>query len=95
MAERERIDLSRISVSDMVDQFVAAMARYESRIPLERRADWLDLAARLLVLRSRLLLPRSSEAERAVLDEVERQRIVATLGRDEVQTAILTQRPSR
>jgi segregation and condensation protein A len=74
LAERERIDLGRISVSDMVDQFVAAMARYESRVPLERRADWLNLAARLLVLRSRLLLPKSPEAERAVLDEVERQR---------------------
>jgi segregation and condensation protein A len=74
LAERERIDLSRISVSDMVDQFVAAMARYESRVPLERRADWLNLAARLLVLRSRLLLPKSPEAEKAVLDEVERQR---------------------
>ena len=48
LAERERIDLGRISVSDMVDQFVAAMARYESRVPLERRADWLNLAARLL-----------------------------------------------
>jgi segregation and condensation protein A len=74
LAERERIDLRRISVSDMVDQFVAAMARYEGRVPLERRADWLNLAARLLVLRSRLLLPKSPEAERAVLDEVERQR---------------------
>jgi len=74
LAERERIDLGRISVSDMVDQFVAAMARCESRVPLERRADWLNLAARLLVLRSRLLLPKSPEAEKAVLDEVERQR---------------------
>jgi segregation and condensation protein A len=58
----------------MVDQFVAAMVRYEGRVPLERRADWLNLAARLLVLRSRLLLPKSPEAERAVLDEVERER---------------------
>jgi segregation and condensation protein A len=74
LAERERIDLGRISVSDMVDQFVAAMVRYEGRVPLERRADWLNLAARLLVLRSRLLLPKSPEAERAVLDEVERER---------------------
>jgi segregation and condensation protein A len=59
LAERERIDLSRISVTDMVDQFVAAMARFESHVPLERRADWLNLVARLLLLRSRLFLPKS------------------------------------
>ncbi len=74
LAERERIDLSRISVSDMVDQFVAAMARYETHVPIERRADWLNLVARLIVLRSRLLLPRSPEAEKAALDEVECER---------------------
>jgi segregation and condensation protein A len=74
LAERERIDLSRISVTDMVDQFVAAMARYEGHVPLERRADWLNLAARLLLLRSRLLLPKSPEAEKAALGEAERDR---------------------
>lgn len=74
LAERERIDLSRISVIDMVDQFVAAMGRYESHVPIERRADWLNLAARLLLLRSRLFLPRSPEAEKAALDEAERER---------------------
>ena len=74
LAEHERIDLSRISVSDMVDQFVAAMARYETHVAIERRADWLNLVARLLVLRSRLLLPKSPEAEKAALDEVERER---------------------
>ncbi len=74
LAERERIDLSGISVGDMVDQFVTALARYASHVPLERRADWLNLVARLLVLRSRLLLPKSLEAEKAALDEAERER---------------------
>ena len=46
----------------------------EGHVPLERRADWLNVAARLLVLRSRLLLPKSSEAERAALDAGERER---------------------
>jgi segregation and condensation protein A len=67
LAERERIDLSRISIIDMVDQFVVAMARDESRVPLERRADWLILVARLLMLWSRLILPTSPEAEKGVL----------------------------
>ena len=74
LAERERIDLSRISVSDMVDQFLAAMARFETHVPLERRADWLTLVARLLLLRSRLFLPKSPAAEKAALDEAEHER---------------------
>ena len=74
LAERERIDLSGISVTAMVDQFVAAMGRFESHVPLERRADWLNLAARLLVLWSRLLLPATPAAEKAALDEAERER---------------------
>ncbi len=69
LAERERIDLSRISVADMVDQFIAAMARYERHVKLERRADWLVLVARLLQLRSRLLLPSTPEAAGAAESE--------------------------
>jgi hypothetical protein len=32
LAERERIDLARLSIGDLVDQFVAAMARFEGRV---------------------------------------------------------------
>jgi len=74
LAERKRIDLSRISVVDMIDQFVAAMARYERHVKLERRADWLILAARLLQLRSRLLLPGAGEATDAARTKAGRER---------------------
>ncbi len=73
LAERERIDLGRISVGAMVDQFVAAMVRYESHVPLDRRADWLNVAARLVQLWSRLFLPPSPGAEKAALSEAERE----------------------
>ena len=73
LAERERIDLSRISVIDMTNQFVAAMTRYERHVKLERRADWLVLAARLLVLRSRLLLPSTPEVTEAAQAEAGRE----------------------
>ncbi len=73
LAERERIDLGKISVGAMVDQFMAAMVRYESHVPLDRRADWLNLAARLVQLWSRLFLPTSPGAEKAALSEAERE----------------------
>lgn len=68
LAERQRIDLGRISVLQLAEQFVAAMARFGRRVALERRADWLVVATRLLLLRSRLLSPANPDAEEAEQD---------------------------
>ena len=68
LAERERIDLSRISVRAMAEQFAAAMARFEKHVSLERRATWLVLAARLVQLRSLLLVPATPQAAAAWWD---------------------------
>jgi segregation and condensation protein A len=73
LAERERIDLSRISVLAMAEQFVAAMARFEQHVPLQQRADWLVLAARLVLMRSRLLFPATPEAAEAAWRAAERE----------------------
>ncbi|WP_284948268.1 segregation and condensation protein A [Acidisoma cladoniae] len=62
LAERQRIDFGRMSIRDLAEQFVAAMERLVGRVSLERRADWLVLATRLVLLRSRLLFPTSPEA---------------------------------
>lgn len=62
LAERARIDLGRISITALIDQFVEALARTGKHVPIERRADWLVLATRLLVLRSRLLFAADPEA---------------------------------
>lgn len=63
LAERQRIDLGGISILQLAEQFVAAMTRLERRVTLERRADWMVMATRLLLLRSRLLFPASPTAE--------------------------------
>ena len=39
------------------------MARYADRVTLERRADWLVMTSRLLLLRTRLCFPASAEAK--------------------------------
>ncbi len=62
LAERQRIDLGRMSVLALAEQFVAAMVKLADRVPLEQRADWLVMATRLVLLRSRLLFPESPEA---------------------------------
>ena len=76
LAERQRIDLGQLSILAVIEQFLAAMARYADRVTLERRADWLVMASRLLLLRTRLCFPASPEAkadaEREARREVDR-----------------------
>ncbi|MGI4745633.1 MAG: hypothetical protein ACRYFY_06250 [Janthinobacterium lividum] len=68
LAERQQIDLGRLSALELITQFVTAMQRFAGRVTLERRADWLVLAARLLLLRSRLMFP-ASPAEAATAEQ--------------------------
>jgi segregation and condensation protein A len=70
LARAQRVDLARISVATLAEQFgeVVAVAIAQRRVPLPQLADWLIMAAWLTLLRSRLLLPaaaaESAEAER-------------------------------
>jgi segregation and condensation protein A len=61
LAERQLIDLGKMSILALAEQFAAAMERLVDVVALERRADWLVLATRLVVLRTRLLFPASPE----------------------------------
>ena len=65
LAERQRIDLGRMSILALAEQFVAALERLVDRVAIERRADWLVMATRLVLLRSRLLFPESPLAAEA------------------------------
>jgi segregation and condensation protein A len=62
LAERQRIDLGQMSILALADQFAAALEALGGRVPIERRADWVVLATRLVLLRTRLLFPASPEA---------------------------------
>jgi segregation and condensation protein A len=65
LAERQRIDLGRLSIVALAEQFVAALTALGSQVPLDRRAEWVVLAARLVQLRARLLFPLNPEAAEA------------------------------
>jgi len=65
LAERQRIDLGRLSIVVLVEQFLSTVEALRHRVALERRADWLVMATRLVLLRSRLLCPESPEAAQA------------------------------
>jgi len=56
LAEREEIDIFQVSLSALTDAYLAELAQLEERDPVEM-ADFLWLAARLLLLKSVRLLP--------------------------------------
>ena len=61
LARTRQIDLNQLPVADVVDQLMVALQ--EATIPLGRKGDRVVLAAWLLLLRSRLLLPVETPAQ--------------------------------
>ncbi len=59
-ARAQKVDLTRISVLDLADQYLAFVERAR-RLRLELAADYLVMAAWLAYLKSRLLLPSPPE----------------------------------
>jgi segregation and condensation protein A len=66
LARRQRVDLSRISILALVDQYLL-FVEAARKLRLELAADYLVMAAWLAFLKSRLLLPAAA-AEPAELD---------------------------
>ena len=66
LIERERLDISAVSLAAVADQFLAHMTELEDSISADELANFLVIASRLVLIKSRLLLPlpsRPSEEE--------------------------------
>jgi segregation and condensation protein A len=61
LARTQKLDLARISILALVEQYLAVIEGAR-RVRLELAADWLVMAAWLTWLKSRLLLPRGTDA---------------------------------
>lgn len=62
LARTQKVDLRRISVLALADQYLGQIAR-AGELRLELAADWLVMAAWLAYLKSALLLPRDPEEQ--------------------------------
>ncbi|MDE2563556.1 MAG: segregation/condensation protein A [Sphingomonadales bacterium] len=62
LARRQKVDLHKISILALVDQYISYVERAEA-MKLELAADYLVMAAWLAYLKSLLLLPRDPEIE--------------------------------
>ncbi|HUW79484.1 MAG TPA: hypothetical protein VMV54_01165 [Acidocella sp.] len=85
LARAHYIDLTVLPLRDMVDQLAQALEQAPAKMPLGQKADWVVMAAWILLLRSNLLLPDETPAQaEAEMQAGElRERLVAL---QEVQT---------
>jgi segregation and condensation protein A len=78
LVEREEVDLFEVSLAELTDAYLAELAQLEKRDPIEM-AEFLWLAARLLLLKSIRLLPgeepEPDEAELLGWEEDVRRRL--------------------
>jgi segregation and condensation protein A len=79
LARAQQIDLSAISLAALVDQLVVALRQAPGKMPLGQKGDWVVMAAWLVQLRARLLLPADAPAQQEATVEADalRGRLVA------------------
>ena len=61
LARAQKVDLWRISILQLVEQYLAVVRAQAGMVRLEQAADWLVMAAWLAWLKSRLLLPEDDD----------------------------------
>ncbi len=94
LARARRIDLARLSLPDLLDQLAAALREASGAIPLGEQGDWVVMAAGLLLLRSRLLLPADTPAQRRADAEAGRLRgSLVALGQVQALASWLDRQP--
>jgi segregation and condensation protein A len=74
LARAQQIDLARLSLTVLLAQLEAALRQAPATLPLGQKADWLVMAAWLLQLRSRLLLPADAPAQHDATTEADQLR---------------------
>lgn len=66
LVEKEELDISEIALAVVAEQYVNHVQEHKGTIPPEELADFLVIAAKLVYMKSRLLIPSLEEEE---LDE--------------------------
>ncbi len=72
LVEKEKLDITEISLSKVTDEFIKYLGNFE-RVQPRELADFLEVAAKLILLKSRLLIPG------AVSDDEDSQDLVNQL----------------
>nr|WP_282572334.1 segregation/condensation protein A [Roseomonas acroporae] len=73
MVRRHQLDLGRLSIVTLTDQFTAALEAGADRVRLERRGDWLVMASELVRLKAQLLCPTNPREAAEAAAEADRR----------------------
>lgn len=71
LIEQDRLDISQVSLAQVTEQYIAELQQLQE-LPVEELAEFLVVAAKLLVIKSRLLVPGAAAEDDAGFD-LERQ----------------------
>jgi segregation and condensation protein A len=71
LARAQKIDLAGLSLTTLLDQLTAALRQAPASVPLGQKGDWVVMAAWLVQLRARLLLPADPETQQDATAEAD------------------------
>ena len=74
LARAQKIDLSALSITALVDQLATSLRQAPTTLPLGQKGDWVVMAAWLVQLRTRLLLPADAPGQREAAADAEQLR---------------------
>ena len=72
LIESEQLDISQVSLAKVTDQYLAYLDEVKD-IPAAELADFLTVATKLLVIKSKLLLPQLADEEEDSAEQLEAQ----------------------
>ncbi len=73
LIEREKLNITEVSMAAVTDQYLLLVKDLADRRQLEELADFLVVAARLLLIKSRSILPQLSPQEEEEIGDLERR----------------------
>jgi segregation and condensation protein A len=91
LARAAKIDLAALSLTALVEQLAAALR--QATVPLGQKGDWVVMAAWLLQLRTRLLLPTEAAQQAAEVEAEDLRGRLVALQAAQALAAWLEQRP--
>jgi segregation and condensation protein A len=79
LIEKDELDITELSLAKVTDEFLAYVEALQEGVEMEVVADFLVIAARLLVIKSRVLLPRPQEEADAEGDDEDEDELIQQL----------------
>ena len=73
LIEDEKLDITEVSLSRVADQYLEHIAQFSDEHRLDELADFIVIAAKLLLIKSRALVPFLAPAQEEEIQELERQ----------------------